>query len=218
MSYGGLIYDLIIAELLLFKKTLPIGIVLTMFFHSANKIVFNIGIFPYMMMASTTFFFQPDWPRRVYHMILGTLKTYNPLKTKSFSETAPRSLKIWEWLIILGLFLFLAHQILIPLRLHAYPGTVAWNESGHKFSWRMKLRTKHCDGHALAYHPDTHMAFEIKLSDYLNRRQNRKYASRPDMIIQMAHFLRDEFDTRLLQQSNITRGHEVYIEVNYSII
>merc|ERR1712100_864595 len=46
MSYGGLIYDLIIAELLLFKKTLPIGIVLTMFFHSANKIVFNIGIFP----------------------------------------------------------------------------------------------------------------------------------------------------------------------------
>ena len=43
-------------------------------------------------------------------------------------------------------FVFLIVQILVPLRLHLYEGDVKWTEYGHKFSWRMKLRTKRvCD-------------------------------------------------------------------------
>lgn len=38
--------------------------------------------------------------------------------------------------------LFLCHQIIVPLRSHFYEGTVAWNEKGHRWSWRMKLRDK----------------------------------------------------------------------------
>jgi hypothetical protein len=33
-------------------------------------------------------------------------------------------------------------QVLFPLRHFYYPGDVVWNEEGHRYSWRMKLRDK----------------------------------------------------------------------------
>lgn len=213
MSYGGVIYDLIIAELLLFKKTLPIGIALSVFFHCSNKIVFNIGIFPWMMLASTTFYFSPDWPRKVLHFL--TSKKFTPIPTRTFSQTPPKKLTILQWLIVIGLLVFLIHQILCPLRLHTYPGTVAWNEYGHQFSWRMKLRTKKCDSVGFAYNADHHIGFHLSMERLLNRRQYRKMSSRPDMIIQMAHYLGGTLDSQLRsygpQFANTTT--EVYIEV-----
>jgi len=211
MSYGGMIYDLIIAWLLLYRPTLPLAIVLTMFFHTANKIVFNIGIFPWMMMASTTFFFTPDWPRRVYHFLTDKRNTFVPIPTRSFKQTPPRKLSILEWVVVIGLLIFLLHQILIPLRLHTYPGTVGWNEYGHQFSWRMKLRTKKCDAAAMAYMPDLHVAYNFPLEQFFNRRQYKKMASRPDMIIQAAHFMSHVFDQNG-RSYNATTPTEIYIE------
>lgn len=211
MSYAGVIYDLIIAELLFWRKTLPLGVMLSLFFHCANKVVFNIGIFPWMMIASTTFYFTPDWPRRVYAAI--TKKEFVPVETKSFSETAPRKLSVLEWLTIAVLVVFLVHQVATPLRLHTYPGTVGWNEYGHQFSWRMKLRTKKCDATGMAYNPDLHHAYQFPLEQFLNRRQYRKMASRPDMIIQFAHNMADLFNEKAqAQYPNATSGVEIYIE------
>jgi vitamin K-dependent gamma-carboxylase len=33
-------------------------------FHLANHFLFNIGIFPWVAMAGTLMFLEPDWPRR----------------------------------------------------------------------------------------------------------------------------------------------------------
>jgi len=211
MSYGGLIYDLSVALLLTFRKTLPIGIALSVFFHISNKIVFNIGIFPWMMLASTTFYFSPDWPRRVYHYFSSS-KTYKPIPTKKFSETAPRKINFWEYLVIFGCILFLLHQILCPIRLHTYPGVVGWNEYGHQFSWRMKLRTKKCDSTGFAYNEELDIGFSIPVEKMLNPRQYRKMSSRPDMIVQFGHFAGEFLDNQLKAQSNLTIPSEVYIE------
>lgn len=212
MSYAGCIYDLTIAPLLLWKRTLPLGLAATIFFHISNKVVFNIGIFPWMMIASTTFFLSPDWPRRVLYKLVGV--EFVPIKTRTFSQTAPRPLTAKEWIVVAFFVVFVLHQVLIPLRLHMYPGIVAWNEYGHQFSWRMKLRTKKCDAIALAYSPDTHMAIDVPLNRMLNRRQGRKFASRPDMIAQMAHFIGDFVDSQIQNAyPNATLHHEVYIEV-----
>jgi len=59
-------------------------------------------------------------------------------------------------------FLFFAHQIYLPLRHLTYPGDVAWNEYGHRFSWRMKLRDKQCSlvmwtENGTIYRPTKHM-------------------------------------------------------------
>jgi len=33
-------------------------------FHLMNHFMFNIGIFPWVAMAGTLIFLEPDWPRR----------------------------------------------------------------------------------------------------------------------------------------------------------
>eukprot|EP00339_Tiarina_fusa_P019727 CAMPEP_0117002672 /NCGR_PEP_ID=MMETSP0472-20121206/4255_1 /TAXON_ID=693140 ORGANISM="Tiarina fusus, Strain LIS" /NCGR_SAMPLE_ID=MMETSP0472 /ASSEMBLY_ACC=CAM_ASM_000603 /LENGTH=187 /DNA_ID=CAMNT_0004703081 /DNA_START=1145 /DNA_END=1708 /DNA_ORIENTATION=+ len=77
----------------------------------------------------------------------------------------------------------------------------------------MKLRTKKCDAAAMSYNPELHVAYNFPLEQFLNRRQYRKAASRPDMIIQLAHFLGDLFDEQLHSQyPNVTAPTEIYIE------
>ena len=34
----------------------------TMFFHYSNKMMLNIGVFPYFMVAISFIYFEPDWP------------------------------------------------------------------------------------------------------------------------------------------------------------
>lgn len=75
--------------MLCFKKTFWLAVLLTCFFHSMNKILFNIGIFPYVMMASTTLFFAPDWPRKLLHkigMLVTSLTTFFQMQQKGVSS------------------------------------------------------------------------------------------------------------------------------------
>ncbi len=64
-SYGGLALDLFAWPLLEWKRTRLVTFLVTCVFHLLNAAVFGIGIFPWMAMAVTTIFFEPDWPRRL---------------------------------------------------------------------------------------------------------------------------------------------------------
>jgi vitamin K-dependent gamma-carboxylase len=213
MSWGGMVYDLIVAELLFFRATKWLGLAASIFFHISNKLTFDIGIFPWMMLASTTFYLRPDWPRLVFHRLTGkSMETYRYFRQKTFAEVGPKSLSLGQKLLLLILVIFLVHQLLTPLRLHTYPGEVAWNEYGHQFSWRMKLRTKKCDSAVFAYNPEAHQGFEIPIERFLNTRQYRKMSSRPDMVFQFAEFVGSHFDEQF-QVLNVTAPTEVYMEV-----
>lgn len=65
MTFGALVLDLGVVPLLLFRKTRPVGYAAAVVFHFLNARLFNIGIFPWFMIAATAIFFPPDWPRRV---------------------------------------------------------------------------------------------------------------------------------------------------------
>ena len=96
-----------------------------------------------------------------------------------------------------------------------YPGDVAWNEYGHQFSWRMKLRTKKCELVAMSYLPEIGEGNLLPVQQVLTRRQYRKVPSRPDMMIQLAHFFRDQIDKHLaIQFPNATISSEVYFDVS----
>jgi len=90
------------------------------------------------------------------------------------------------------LALFVAWQILMPLRHLLYPGNVSWTEGGHRFSWRMKLRDK--QGHVTfsVWSPSARTSWEVDTRHYLERWQEEEMAARPDMILQFAHFLAEE--------------------------
>jgi hypothetical protein len=86
---------------------------------------------------------------------------------------------------------YFAIQLLLPLRHWLYPGDVAWTEQGHRFSWRMKLRDKQGSMAFLLTDPETGTSWEANIPRYLPSWQYTEMATRPDMILQFAHFLAD---------------------------
>ena len=137
VSYGGMFYDTFVGALLMFDTTFWLGIILTLIFHTSNKLIFNIGIFPYVMIASTSLFFKPDWPRKVYNYITRQPHTTVGNTDVKFSDYVPpvkRSLSVFKILMTIGVVIFLIWWVLMPIRFLYMPsdkGPQAWTENAH---------------------------------------------------------------------------------------
>ena len=68
-----------------------------------------------LMMAVTTIFFEPEWPRK----FLGLKPLAGP---RTAAADRPRRV----WLAALGCYVLL--QFLLPLRHYLYPGYTSWTE------------------------------------------------------------------------------------------
>jgi hypothetical protein len=182
-SYGGLLFDLSIGFLLVWRRTRLLAFLGVLFFNLTNKWLFSIGIFPYVMIAATILFVEADGPRRV-------------LRRANFHvpERLPGNLKIYRPLVLGFVAIYLGLQILIPLRHWLYPGNVSWSEQGHRFSWHMKLRGKSAKIGITVTDPKTNQSWQIDPRQDLNSRQLSKMASRPDMIIYYVHSLKERLE------------------------
>jgi hypothetical protein len=169
---GGLALDLLVVPGLLWKRTRAAAFVASLLFHGMNSALFDIGIFPWMMIAATTVFFDPGWPRR-----LRLLRGPDPeVPAGDPSLTLARR----AWLAALGLWAAL--HVLVPFRHILYPGNVAWTEEGHKFSWRMKLRDKRTTGEFTVRDPATGKTWKVDPRAFLLEHQARKFMDWPDMV------------------------------------
>ncbi len=177
-AYGGLILDLTIVPLLLWKRTRRWAFAAALVFHGLNAILFRIGIFPWMMIAATLLFFEPDWPRRV-----GLLPPLAPARREP--DLMPESQR--ARLTVAAIAIYLTVQALVPLRHVAYPGNVSWTEEGHLFAWHMKLRDKDASARFVVKDADTGQTWSRGPRAYLTRRQAERMAGQPDMILQFAH-------------------------------
>ncbi|HXB55574.1 MAG TPA: HTTM domain-containing protein [Vicinamibacteria bacterium] len=182
-AYGGLLLDLLIVPFLLWSRTRLWAFIVGLAFHGLNSVLFEIGVFPWLMMAATTIFFPPEWPRR-----LGLLPPRRQAGPDPTVANPPRG----RWPILAAVAAYLAVQVLVPLRHYAYPGNVSWTEEGHRFSWHMRLRDKESDARFLVTDLDQGATWTVEPSAYLTERQARVMAGRPDMILQFAHHLAGE--------------------------
>ena len=189
-SYGGLLLDLLVVPLLLWRKTRIYAFLAAFTFHLFNSMLFTIGIFPWFMLAATLLFFDPSWPRDVVQWIRGrngaTSRNTGALETLPATEDR-RGLSLP--MALAGVYLVL--QFAIPMRHLLYPGNVNWTEEGHRFSWHMKLRSKDASGRFDAYDPATGQSWRVHPRDYLSRIQIDEMMTRPDMIRQFARHVAD---------------------------
>ena len=125
IAYGGILYDGLVIPLLLYKPTRKYMFVASIFFHLFNSIVFQVGIFPYLALAFSLFFFEPEKIKNLF------LKN-KPLYTKA--EIIVKGYK--PILVSIGVIYFII-QIALPLRQHVFTDNVLWTEEGHRLSWRM---------------------------------------------------------------------------------
>jgi hypothetical protein len=202
MAYGGVLLDLFVVFFLIFKRTRLWAFAAVLFFHFMNLLVFSIGIFPFLSVTLTALYFAPDFPRRFIHWLAGR---WNWLKKQqrawiSRMQNSTEKIPLWQaaprnrTAILSGLGVLMAIHLMLPLRHHLYPGDVAWTEEGHRYSWRMMLRSKIGFGTFKIVHQDTGETTVVRPKDYLSERQERKLYTHPDMILQFAHFLEKEFE------------------------
>ena len=203
-AYGIIILHVIGAPLLLWKKTRLVIFIIYACFHTLNHFTFNIGIFPWFTLFATLVFFDPDWPKQLAGKVQALFdKTGKIIATGDQTGTnngdtaddAGRSYMRSNALTQNGIIGFLAvwllFQVLVPLRHLLYPGNVSWNEQGHRFAWQMKLRDKEGFADFAIVDPASGQSWYVEPERYLTRKQAKKMATQPDMILQFAYYLEE---------------------------
>lgn len=187
MSWGGLIFDLVIVPALLWKPTRGIAYVASLGFHLINACLFNIHVFPWFMIVATTIFFDPSWPRR----LLGAPAIEEVNATPAVLKSKTR---LWAARIAL---VYIVFHLIWPLRCWLYPGDPSWHEQGHLFSWRMMLRVKEVGlGYALE-DPQTGLVANVNHKQFLAIEQSDRFSRDPRLIVQFARFLAEHFEKEL---------------------
>ncbi len=193
-AYGGLLFDLGLGFLLIWKRTRPLAFGLAGVFHLLNAQLFNIGIFPPLAFGATLIFAEPDWPRRVIQAVRRSVTRFwgdNQSPAGPPPLVVPTGGLRPSLATLAFVHLYLLVQLLLPLRHLLYPGEVSWTEEGHRFSWHMKLRDKAAVLRLYLTDPRTRTTWEISPAMDLSARQLDEMSTRPDMVVQYAHYLAD---------------------------
>ena len=182
VAYFGIIFDLIIIPMLLWKKTRLLGFYLSLFFHLFNSIVFQVGIFPYMSIAFALFFFSSETLNKRF------LKNRNRKLYTGNEIVIPKYKNI-----LIDIFsIYFIIQIGLPLRHWAIKDDVLWTEEGHRLSWRMMLRSK---SGTLTLRIEDKATGEKKVYDYrsiLSKKQQRGIKTKPDLMWQFAQRIKED--------------------------
>lgn len=247
MSWGGFCLDFFVVFFLLSKRMRIWAFGFVLFFHFVNLILFQIGIFPWMSLALTALFFEPDFPRKINAFLKSKWAKFGKIEawwlTKSNANPLPappppnadKSMvlamqdqpkqpiygKIKPWRLhrklVLGCLIPIClFHLLFPLRHHLLKGNVAWTEEGHRYSWRMMLRSKRGYGHFILKDKRTGEKERVNPGKYLSDKQRPKMFTHPDMTLQFTHYLKQKWwedfgkDVAIYAEINVKLNHRKY--------
>ncbi|MEX0662980.1 MAG: HTTM domain-containing protein [Balneolaceae bacterium] len=200
-AWSGAIYDLTIPFLLLIKRTRIFAFVLVVIFHVLTRVLFPIGMFPYIMIVSALIFFDSV----LHNRILETISKWFRISKSIFDNGAEYSFpKVWIRKASVSLVaLFFLIQLLVPFRYLLYPGELFWTEEGYRFSWRVMLMEKAGYTHFKVVDPETEQRFYVDNTQFLTRFQEKQMSAQPDFILEYAHFLEDHYKQQGIQDPEI---------------
>ena len=184
--WAAILFDGIVIPALWWRRTRVAAFWGLVGFNLFNSLVFRIGIFPYMVIGLTVFFFSEASVERAFAWVPGMRRSEGAETSQPATRPAPK----WA-LGLLGLYLAL--QVALPLRHHLFPGDVAWTEEGHRMSWRMMLRTKTGTLLLVARDPATGETTTVNQDEYLNQLQKSRVASSPDFLYRFVQDLKADY-------------------------
>lgn len=204
-SWTGMIYDTVVVFFLLWKPTRIYAYITVVVFHVITGLLFQIGVFPIVMIGVTLLFFSPEWHRKLQDNAFGRFIQADFSKSISI----PLFLKKGAFV---GLMLYVIFQLAFPWRYLLYPGNLYWTEQGYRFGWRVMLMEK--AGTATFYVKDSKTGREgsVMNCDFLNLHQEKQMAMQPDMILQFAHFLKDHYEANGVHDPKVRA--EVHVTLN----
>ncbi|MDQ5934905.1 MAG: hypothetical protein QG574_2211 [Cyanobacteriota bacterium erpe_2018_sw_21hr_WHONDRS-SW48-000092_B_bin.40] len=194
VTFGGILVDFSLPFLLIFRPTFPFGVAVAMFFHITNSVLFKIGVFPWLMLATISLFPPANWPVTVSNKLAVWLNKPSIALPSATISSVKIELSLRSgaaFLSLLFFHLYVIGQLLFPLRHFAYPGNVDWTEEGYYFSWRMMLH--HKDARLVIYRtdPETGEVSIVNQQEWLTKRQMKVMKTQPDMVHQFCRWLAD---------------------------
>lgn len=182
-SWSGMLYDLTIPFLLWTKKTRPIAYVFVVFFHVVTYALFNIGMFPWLMIFGSLIFITTDeW------------KTIN---SKLFKFQVPKVIQLRNYktrsITLPLIVLFFTFQFIFPLRHFVFTNNVLWSENGFRFAWHVMVMEKNGYAEFTIINNETNERWVDYPSKTLTIIQDKQMSFQPDMIWQYAQFLKEKY-------------------------
>jgi len=189
MSWAGMLYDISIPFLLLYKRTRLFAFILVIVFHLLTAVLFPIGMFPYIMIVNSLIFFDSKVHNKIIALIKKTISPFKRYNLEKIEKYKYDNSKIITSIIIS----FLIIQLIFPFRFVLYPGTLFWNEEGYRFSWRVMLMEKMGYTSFKIVDRVSNKYFYVDNKDFLTPFQEKQMSFQPDFIIEYAHFLGNHF-------------------------
>ncbi|MDW3650411.1 MAG: HTTM domain-containing protein [Bacteroidia bacterium] len=208
-SWAGAIYDLFIPFLLLYKPTRIFAFVLVVIFHVLTRVLFPIGMFPFIMISSAMIFFDAKLHIRILQKGLNLFsqqKSATILGKFNNKKTYQIAHPLYKKLSFALLLSFFTIQLLFPFRYLLYPGELFWTEEGYRFSWRVMLMEKAGYANFKVVDPESGKRFYVDNSQFLTSFQEKQMATQADFILEYAHYLEKHY------QDQGIKDPEIYVE------
>jgi vitamin K-dependent gamma-carboxylase len=214
ISWLGFLFDISIVFWLSWSRARPYAYAVVLLFHTCTRLLFDIGMFPWIMSACALIFFPPDaarqWAGKV-SKFWARLTRAAPrrglcsLPLVAMSPPSPKRLRV---ALAVGL-IYVSFQAVMPFRYLAYGDNVLWHEQGMRFSWRVMVRAK---GGNVSFLVKTQEGeIFVDPGKYLTAFQENEMSGQPDLILQMAHHVGRQ------HQANLQAPVEVYANARVSL-
>ncbi len=220
IKYGGLLYDLGIVFLLLFRRTRILGFCLILFFNlTNNSILFDdIGIFPFFMICASLLFFNPEkvgsfidtifkkksveqklTPKERKRLRKERAKTVetSTIATSEEQATGLNKNQSYRGLVTAALLLFVLFHIIFPFRYHLYTDNPEWTGVASHFSWRMKMQSVQIVTLNFTMQDKaTGATGEIGVNTFISQNQSMHIVDRPVNLVLLAKYLKPQIEKK----------------------
>ena len=207
-SWTGMIYDLTIPFLLLYKPTRYFAFFLVVVFHVLTKILFPIGIFPYVMIISSLLFFDSKFHIQVLKYTSQIFK----IPFTKFQNNQLFTPTLFNKTGNVVVILFVVIQIVFPFRYLLYKEELFWTEQGYRFSWRVMLMEKAGYTQFTVVDSKTNEKIKVNNSQFLTEFQIKQMAFQPDFILEYAHILKNHYSKNGINNPKVFA--ESYVALN----
>lgn len=207
-SWVGMLFDTFIILGLLIKPLRWLAFIAVVVFHTLTGILFQIGVFPLVMILAVPIFFSDSFHENLQTKLSSLLKFRSqPSTSLRTHKPAPQNRLILPFLLVFFLF-----QLTFPWRYMLYPGNLFWTEEGYRFSWRVMLMEKAGTATFYVKNGESGREGSVINHQFLNPHQEKQMAMQPDLILQFAHYLKEYYAQRGMEDPQVRA--EVWVTLN----
>ena len=190
-AYGGLLLDLVLVPMVIFRPLRKLGLISLFSFHIFNFFVTDVGFFALFMLVTTLILLPPSWARDIFGKFRE--KPVPDFDHETQDRTPDKNLNKLQKSTISLLGIYVILQLLIPLRHHLIEGNVHWTEEGIVFSWAMRSSIKRYKLDFFLYDEEKQKKLLIRNRDFFTPLQIEVMATDPDKILQASHHIGEKY-------------------------